>query len=400
MSGADPRLLDFAATNRQREFIQAVIDHGSQRAAAKATGVHKKTIHSALDAARKRAARQGYSPDHDMTRPVAPGFALRGTSTLYDKGGAVALQWVKTTRDHQAQEEHLREWVEWLCTEARGMAPPIAAPTYSDADLLAVYPMGDPHFGMHSWAPETGENFDLKEAERRTMAAVDRLVSATAPARTAILNNLGDYFHADDGTNETPTSRNKLDVDGRYFKVVQVGLRTLIHCINRLREKHEQVIVWNLRGNHDPHSALMLSLCLSNFYAADARVNVCLSPAMFKYHRFGKVLIGSTHGHGVKAAALPLLMAADKPDDWGKTEFRYWYCGHVHHKDAKEHPGVVVESFRTLAGTDFYHAAAGYRSGKDMQSIVHHRMYGEIERHTCSLAMIGGESCRLKPDPI
>jgi hypothetical protein len=84
-------------------------------------------------------------------------------------------------------------------------------------------------------------------------------------------------------------------------------------------------------------------------------------------------------------------MAADRPQDWGLTTERHWYCGHIHHKDHdKEHPGVTIETFRTLAPKDAWHAGQGYRSGRDMHCIVHHREFGELERHRCGIAMITG----------
>lgn len=81
-------------------------------------------------------------------------------------------------------------------------------------------------------------------------------------------------------------------------------------------------------------------------------------------------------------------MAADRPEDWGATEFRHWLCGHIHHWTAKEHPGVVVETFRTLAGKDAWHAGKGYRSRRDMNCIVYHKQYGEIQRVRCDIAML------------
>ena len=103
---------------------------------------------------------------------------------------------------------------------------------------------------------------------------------------------------------------------------------------------------------------------------------------------FGKVLIGSTHGDMAKPANLPLIMAADKQKEWGSSDFRYWYVGHVHHKDIKEHPGCIVESCRTLAGRDAWHTAMGYRAGRDMQLIVHHRNFGETVRIRCDVSMV------------
>jgi hypothetical protein len=76
------------------------------------------------------------------------------------------------------------------------------------------------------------------------------------------------------------------------------------------------------------------------------------------------------------------------PQDWGASTHRYWYVGHVHHKDVKEYPGCIVEYVRTLAARDAWHQGQGYRAGRDMQLIVHHREHGEIERHRCDVGML------------
>ena len=81
-------------------------------------------------------------------------------------------------------------------------------------------------------------------------------------------------------------------------------------------------------------------------------------------------------------------MAADRAEDWGDTEYRYWYTGHIHSKNSMEFPGCTWESFRTLAAKDAWHSAMGYRSGRDMNSITLHKEYGEVGRNTASIKMI------------
>jgi hypothetical protein len=81
-------------------------------------------------------------------------------------------------------------------------------------------------------------------------------------------------------------------------------------------------------------------------------------------------------------------MAADQPELWGKTAFRYWLTSHVHHRKVLEMPGIMWETFRTLAPRDAWANAAGYRSGRDMTSIVFHREFGEIARHRFDVAML------------
>lgn len=375
------------ATPRQAEYIDAVIQHGSEAKAAAALGVHKSAVGQSVRAARRKAAREGYAPGH-FQHGVAPGYLMGKVTVQRDADGAVLQTWERQSPDAALREEAIREWIAGIAESAEGLLRPLPPRTATDDDLLVVVPMGDPHFGLYAWAVETGDDFDLEIAEQVTFDAVDRLCARTPAASTAILLNLGDYFHADDSKNRTPQSGHALDVDTRFALVVQVGLRALVRCVHRLREKHARVIVRCNPGNHDPHTAFMLSLCLSAFFKDDPTVEIDLSPAHYWYFRFGRVLIGSAHGDGAKPNELPLLMASDRPEDWGATAFRHWLCGHVHHRSEKEHPGAVVESFRTLAGKDAWHAAKGYRSGRDMTAIVFHREYGEWERHRCDIALI------------
>jgi hypothetical protein len=382
----DPGLEQFA-TDTQKTYLKAINEHGSHSKAAKALGVAKGTVGNAMCSLQKRAAGKGYAPSYDMTRPAPPGFNVKGTSTYYDEEGKVRGQWVKTTRDQAETEELLREFVQSLCQDIKPLPPIGAAPARADADLLAVYPQGDPHVGMMAWWKETGDNFDLDIAERLTQGAIDRLVASAPNAATAIFLGLGDLLHADNQKNVT-NSGHQLDVDGRWKKCLQVALRTQVYAIRRLLEKHERVIARLNGGNHDGHVSYAVALMLDCFFHMEPRVEIDLSPAACWYHQFGSVLLGSTHGDTMKGADLISIMATDKPEAWGETKHRHWMVGHVHHRDLKEYRGGTVEYFRTLAARDAWHAGQGYRAGRDMTCIVYHREHGELERHRCDSAMI------------
>jgi hypothetical protein len=383
----DPGLLDFC-TDAQRRVLESCIEHGSLRAGALALGMNRTAGLQVIRAVERRAATRGYSPAHDLTHTVAPGFAAKGHSTLYDGDGKKVLQWVKTTRDEAAQEQIVRAFIATLAEDCRGMAPLTDAPAKTLDDLLAVYPLGDPHFGMYAWAKESGDDFDLSIARRLTLGAVDRLVQAAPAASTALLLPLGDIFHMDDQSNQTPAHRHQLDADGRFVKVLQVGVETFRHAVLRCLQKHQRVIVRFVAGNHDPHAVWALAFSIAAYFDSEPRVTVDLSPAAHWFYRFGSVLIGATHGDKTKHSQLLGVMAADRPEDWGQTRHRYFYTGHVHHQTVTELPGLLCESFRTLAAKDAYAAGAGYRAGRDMRCIVHHAKHGEIERHRCDVGML------------
>lgn len=383
----DKGLLEFG-TPKQQGYIQEYLRHkGSARKAARSLGVHPKTIYQAIDRVQKKAVQQGYSPRHDLTRPMPEGFAVKRISQLRDSQGELKQQWVIGVADQQRQFELMKQMVEEMCADVPAL-PPIKAPKDCDERLLTVIPLGDPHFGLLTWGEETGGDFDLEIAERVTFDAVDRLCARTPSSKVALLLNLGDFFHADNSSNRTPRSGASLDVDGRFEKIARVGISAMARCIRRLLEKHEYVIVKNNKGNHDPHQAAMLSICLQAWFNDNPRVTVDTSPSPFFFYRFGKTLIGSTHGDGAKLNDLPLLMATDRKEDWAAADFRVWHCGHFHHDQVKDLVGCRVETHRTLAASDAWHNHSGYRSHRDLKAIIYDIEFGEVMRLRCGVEQI------------
>lgn len=388
----DSRLLEFCETERQRNILTALIENGgNRRKTAKEIGLSERGLYQLIARVRQYAARHGVSPDHGLTHPTPPGFAVKGVSTLYNADGEQKAQWVKTTAEAE-RPEALREAILEAFEDYRGRGKVSAAPKHSDADLMTVYPMGDPHLGAYSWAEETGDDFDLKIAEQNLCESVSRLVACSPKSEVGLILNLGDFFHSDTSENRTLRSGHALDVDTRWAKVLRVGVRAMMQCIESACRKHQTVIVKNLIGNHDDHTSQMLSIALGLFYEGNERVIIDESPSKFWFHRFGRVLIGATHGDTCKPTALPGIMAHDRAGDWGETKHRYWYTGHIHSQTVMEFPGVLWESFRTLAGKDAWTASKGYRSGRDMYAIVHAKDHGEVERHRVDIGMLNGTS--------
>lgn len=374
-------------TPMERACVDALLLTGGVVSAATRLGLTPTELQGHLAELRKRAAARGYAPGHLVTDGKIPdGFHVKGVSTLFDAGGKIRTQWVRTRRDDQ---DRLAAMVEALgALGLKGVADPVRAPPKADSDLLAVYPLGDPHLGMYAWAKETGTSFDLDIAEHNLCSAMDHLVALAPRAGQALIANLGDFFHADNTSNRTARSGHALDVDTRWAKVLGVGIKAMRRLIDRALEKHARVRVVNAIGNHDDHSSVFLALALAQFYEREPRVEIDAGPGKFHWHRFGKCLIGITHGDTVKARDLPGVMAADRAEDWGQTEHRFWYCGHVHHDSLKEFPGVVVETFRTLAARDAWHQGAGYRAQRDAKLDILHREWGRVQRHVVGINQV------------
>jgi hypothetical protein len=372
------------ATKREREYIDAVLLHGGLRAAARALGLDNSTVVKGIKSVKDKAALRGFAPEHDMSKTTPELFFVKGVSTYYDKEGEKRGQWVKTVVDQDARQEVLRAVVAALAEEVKPTSP-LTFTGSCEEDLLTVYPLGDPHAGLYSWSEETGVRYDLDEFERVNIAAIDRLVAMAPASKIAIFNDKGDSLHADNSKNRTPKSGHALDVHGRHSQVVRIATRLKIHCVTRLLQKHEKVILRIDPGNHDPETALMLAMIIEAYYRNEPRVEVITSPNPYWYYAHGCVLIGTCHGDGAKGKDLPAIMANDVRDLWGKATDCVWFVGHVHHRDEKEYRGCDVIYVNTLAAPDYYSHHAGYRSKRRMTVVTYHKERGEETRHTYNL---------------
>ena len=344
---------------------------------------NERNLYAVIQRLKKRAADKGVAPGV-VGKPLPEGQALKGISTLYGPEGDIKAQWVKSNAEQAAREAAMKAFVEEL-SDAVKPRKPLKPPKHTQADIMCGYPIGDHHWGMLSWHPETGKDYDLKIAKKLLADAVDYLVGSAPPAEQALLVNLGDFLHGDDSTNRTRKSGHILDMDGRFAKITRAAAFGLCHTTERLLEKHKRVKVVNIRGNHDDDSANWLSTVLHAWFRNEPRVEIELSPAMYQFHRFGKNMLCMTHGDKVKLPELPQVMASLEPTMWGETTYRVGWTGHVHHAQrviGKENRGAICESFGVLPPSDAYSASMGYHSQREMHCITFKKTGGVLCRTT------------------
>lgn len=380
-------LIDDVCTEHQLKILNAYRSSGTYEKTAVTLNLSVDAVSSALRKVRRKAnAKLHRNHDCSITDSIPEGYHIKGVSNMITNSEGKPM-WVKTDQDKADAERKMMSGIKALCSDIpRAIAIPVVERNFSDS--LAVYPLGDPHIGMMSWEPESGADWDINIAKEKFTSVFDRLVKTAPNCTESLIVNLGDYFHADNMEGVTSRSGHRLDLDGRFSKMIEAGMFIMRRMIESALSHHEKVHVINATGNHDDVSSQWLSVALSALYENEPRVNIMVSPAPFQYFEFGSVLIGTHHGHTCKMPNLPGVMAADKPQAWGRTSFRYWLTGHIHHDSMKEYPGVKCESFRTIAAKDAYAAWGGYRAGNDSKCLVMHREHGEIERHTVNLSMV------------
>lgn len=383
-------LLEFCDTENQREVIRAIIEHGSQRKAAKVLGKGKTTVQNLFDNVKRKAARRGVSPEHNMTKAVPDGFVVKGTSTFYDEDGRVRGQWVKSSIDMERQRELMVAAIGSICEEITPLEPSIA-PIGTYGNLCNVYTLTDSHVGMLAWGAETQSgDWDLTIAERTLVGCFRQMVDSAPKAQTCVIAQLGDFLHYDSAIAAvTPQHGHILDADGRMPKMVRAAIRILRQVISFALERHEKVVVLLAEGNHDISSSVWLRAMFQALYENEPRVQIIDSELPYYTYQHGETMLGWHHGHLAKNDQLPLLFAAQFPKVWGNTTKRYVHCGHKHHTHIKEHSGITVEQHPTLAARDAYAARGGWVADRQVTAITYSDKFGQVARNTVVPEMLG-----------
>jgi hypothetical protein len=213
-------------TPRQREILEAIERLGSARAASVELGMNVGGASETYLAVKRKAAKFGYAPEHDFTRPVPEGFVAKGVSTYYNSEGKPSGQWVKASLSHEALMDAMRETIKGFKDEIPPAVSTVA-PVASEEQLCNLYTFTDYHLGMLAWHQEGGSDWNVSLAEKTIIAALVQMVNQSPNAHTGVLNIQGDFLHTDGKTPVTPTAKHVLDADSRFPKIRRAAIRII-----------------------------------------------------------------------------------------------------------------------------------------------------------------------------
>ena len=262
------------------------------------------------------------------------------------------------------QKEEYDKFKEELIKELAEYSPvfsKIKRKQSSDPHLLILDP-ADVHIGKLCTSLVSGKEYNSQIAVQRTLEGVSGILNKTAGFNfdkiVLILGN--DILHVD-GPNNTTTRGTRQDVDGMWYDNFLLAKKLYVDIIDYLVNIADVYIMFKNHKNVKIDSSLQYR----------------------KYFTYGANLIGSCHGDGTKMDTLPYLMA-DEAKDWSSCKYRYMFTHHVHHKIAKDYPGLSIESLRSPSGSDVWHHKMGYTSSNNaaIEGYVHHPKFGQVARIT------------------
>jgi hypothetical protein len=382
MAKIDPAiLLEFATSSAQVEACKAVIAHGSNTKAATALGKCRRGVDKIMKRLEGKAASKAVAPHKSVDRETMEGFEAKRVSTAYKEDGTVALQWVIQEPEKRSMKQKLDAMLEGIKDDLTEFKKPVKAPKKNNADYLAMYMIGDHHYGMlaDSETKVDDDDWDVKIATKILVESTDRLANRVGNAEVGVLLNVGDFFHADSSANTT-TKGTPVDVDTRIGKTFKLAGRLFQVLIDKMLETHKEVVVINVRGNHDSDMACHLSSCLELLYSKEKRVNVLQNYSKFIHYQWHNNLFVFHHGDRMKHEQILQVVIKNLDDEWSQSKNRYCHLGHIHHHTAREVGSMHFEHWGSLTATDQWHSDSGYGSERSMTAVVYHKDHGEDSR--------------------
>ena len=284
----------------------------------------------------------------------------------------------------------LIEFRKQLIQDFKEAAPKVDKKKYqkkSDPHLFVLDP-ADIHFGKLGLTKEVGESYNLQVAKERVIEGCLSLMNkADSYQIDRILLVLGNDILHTDNAKGTTTSGTLMDTDSLWWDCFRVAKNVCLTVINTLKE-YAPVDVYFCPSNHDFVSGFMLLDSISSWFHNDPNVTFNCDMTHRKYYKYGKNLIGLTHGDGAKEDDLPQLMA-NESGLWDSTKFRYFYCHHIHSMkklkwlSGRDYIGMTVEHLRSCSGPDRWHSSNGFVGApKAIEGFIHSPNEGQVAKIT------------------
>ena len=232
----------------------------------------------------------------------------------------------------------------------------------SNVGYTALINMPDIHIGLLAWAPEAGENYDLKIARIVVTTCVSEVIrvlkSMNLPLNKIIVATLGDLLHVDNDEQKT-TKGTFQQVDGRLAKIYDTAVELMEEVLYAFSELAPVQYIY-VPGNHDRVLGYTVARCLACSFKNEPAIDVVVGANPIKHFSVGKSAILLAHGDMSKKnlETLPFTTILDHSGIRS-----YYVCvGHLHSSSLEHHANgkVAVEHFDSLCFASAWEHQQGF----------------------------------------
>ena len=352
-------------TDKQQEAYDAVKEHGTIRAAARALGTNYSNIHRKYNAAKLKI---------ELDPAIQESMAAVGTNLI------PSITWAKTKNPDgtsysvllRPEKETPQNALDRIADafDAIPAAPPIIQSEHSQAGKIAFFPHSDVHIGADIDEDRGGKDYTPEIAVERLRDGFSQLHASIPPCETAIILNNGDLTHANDDRDVTVKSQHRLKVRGSHRSNLSIATTATAWQIDMALQRSEHVIYRPNRGNHDPNTPDVLTIALGMRYANEPRVTIDTSEREIWVYQKGLVFLSAWHGDKLKAPTVCANLPGLFPDEFGKSRFWYGFTGHFHGPAQGVHGAIHWWQLPSVCSPDQHSADANYTDDAAMRAMM------------------------------
>lgn len=242
-----------------------------------------------------------------------------------------------------------------------------------DENLLLEIPIMDLHLNKDSSFYITKERYNSEIAKNRFEKVIDEIIKTYSHIDNFILHIGQDFFNIDN-LQKTTTHGTPQDTDITFEKMFVLGIEIVTNAIKKLA-KIGNVKIIHVEGNHDTISCWMMLNVIKAHFKDNKHISFDIEKIKRKYFRWGKNLIGYSHGD-TEGKRLEGLMQQEAKHEWALSNHREWHLGHLHTKIVEEKNGIIFRRLSAISGTDRWHFNKGYSSNQGVELFLWHKDKG------------------------
>lgn len=314
-----------------------------------------------------------YDIDTNVWQPTKQDFRFWGSEKSPNFSVGASFQRDEYQALQAEDREAYREW-------AKEFSPELSAVEWQEptpnGNLLEIF-ITDLH------ADKVADGWNPYEAKEVLLRTVREHVSRAAidGVEKILLVFNGDTLNRDFG--DATTAGTPQEYGGRnrsVFAAIREAITEAVMVCAHIAPT--EVLI--LPGNHDFEKSYYLADSVWSYFHSTDRVEVHTEPDTRMYVRWGRVVLGFTHGKDENPKELPMLMLRETDcTDAIATE---WHIGHKHTKQQFseiETNGVLVRRFRSPAPNGDWERRMGYVGNRrEIVSMLWHKERGKRAEYT------------------
>lgn len=397
-------------TDKQQKAYDAVQEHGSIRAAARAVNESYSAFHEKYTIAKRKL---GIDP------AIVDRLSELGVKTL----AGVHSGWLELRDDDgkkagnlymQMGKDEPAKFVD-VVTESLEAYQPLDRKLFAPrvnvgakGDKLLVVDLADVHFGKLCVKEETNHTYNVEVARHRVIEGTRAVLQRSNDVGRILFVMGNDILHTDNG--KTTTSGTPQDSDGTYFTAWRAAQHATIDAISECAGVADVDLI-HCMSNHDWRSGWALSQTIAASVASHEGVRATaynMSEKHRKFYGYGRNGLLVSHGDGAKEEALTSLFLKEGRSLISRCDLLYAYLHHFHHKkrarrgidvfqSEKDHTAftqintgaarveggdMMAEYVRSPSPPDGWHDRNGYTNRQAVEAFIHCPHDGQKDRLT------------------